>query len=139
MIRRPPRSTRPDTLFPYTTLVRPLALEADPTWLASMARQRAYAQARPIARAALRPNVSYSYDRARNWSDITETRPTGDATNDVTYNSYSSSFMLSQTLFNAAARARYRAGRAQAEASSDARRAGQGGVSTWRYRWSPNP
>src|SRR3546814_7879424 len=23
MIRRPPRSTRPDTLFPYTTLIRP--------------------------------------------------------------------------------------------------------------------
>lgn len=93
-----------------------LALEADPTWLAAQARQRADAQVRAIARAALRPNVSYSYDRARNWSDITEARPTGDVSNDVTYNSYSSSFMLSQTLFSAAARARYRAGRAQAEA-----------------------
>src|SRR3546814_7235899 len=28
MIRRPPRSTRTDTLFPYTTLFRSLALEA---------------------------------------------------------------------------------------------------------------
>src|SRR3546814_15324001 len=27
MIRRPPRSTRPDTLFPYTTLFRSMALE----------------------------------------------------------------------------------------------------------------
>src|SRR3546814_20874595 len=27
MIRRPPRSTRTDTLFPYTTLFRSLALE----------------------------------------------------------------------------------------------------------------
>src|SRR3546814_9899907 len=29
MIRRPPRSTRTDTLFPYTTLFRSLALERD--------------------------------------------------------------------------------------------------------------
>lgn len=94
-----------------------LALKADPTWLAAQARQRADAQERAIARAALRPNVSYSYDRARNWSDITETRLSGEVSNDVTYTSYSSSFTLSQTLFNAAARARYRAGRAQSEAA----------------------
>src|SRR3546814_10148711 len=31
MIRRPPRSTRPDTLFPYTTLFRSLALSTCPT------------------------------------------------------------------------------------------------------------
>src|SRR3546814_11842779 len=30
MIRRPPRSTRTDTLFPYTTLFRSLAADADP-------------------------------------------------------------------------------------------------------------
>ena len=36
-----------------------LALEADPTWLAAQARQRADAQARSIAR-DLRPNLSYS-------------------------------------------------------------------------------
>src|SRR3546814_3137933 len=30
MIRRPPRSTRTDTLFPYTTLFRSLLDEADP-------------------------------------------------------------------------------------------------------------
>src|SRR3546814_7003303 len=29
MIRRPPRATRTDTLFPYTTLVRSLAAEVD--------------------------------------------------------------------------------------------------------------
>src|SRR3546814_7519027 len=29
MIRRPPRSTRTDTLFPYTTLVRSCALRGD--------------------------------------------------------------------------------------------------------------
>src|SRR3546814_9987122 len=31
MIRAPPRSTRTDTLFPYTTLFRSLAAEAAPT------------------------------------------------------------------------------------------------------------
>src|SRR3546814_9947099 len=30
MIRRPPRSTRTDTLFPYTTLFRSLRISADP-------------------------------------------------------------------------------------------------------------
>src|SRR3546814_1821904 len=30
MIRRPPRSTRTDTLFPYTTLFRSLGLDATP-------------------------------------------------------------------------------------------------------------
>src|SRR3546814_2184182 len=29
MIRRPPRSTRTDTLFPYTTLFRSLVVDAD--------------------------------------------------------------------------------------------------------------
>src|SRR3546814_17815116 len=31
MIRRPPRSTRPDTLFPYTTLFRSVGDEGAPT------------------------------------------------------------------------------------------------------------
>src|SRR3546814_4999212 len=31
MIRRPPRSTRPDTLFPYTTLFRAAGLPAGPS------------------------------------------------------------------------------------------------------------
>src|SRR3546814_1259574 len=34
MIRRPPRSTRTDTLFPYTTLFRSLALEREARWTA---------------------------------------------------------------------------------------------------------
>src|SRR3546814_13167573 len=34
MIRRPPRSTRTDTLFPYTTLFRSIKLEVDATNLA---------------------------------------------------------------------------------------------------------
>src|SRR3546814_4551462 len=38
MIRRPPRSTRTDTLFPYTTLFRSLSI-ADNVWLAAFARR----------------------------------------------------------------------------------------------------
>src|SRR3546814_2713180 len=42
MIRRPPRSTRTDTLFPYTTLFRslPLALRAPGLTLANTLRRR---------------------------------------------------------------------------------------------------
>src|SRR3546814_19053991 len=47
MIRRPPRSTRTDTLFPYTTLFRSVIMvdfdidQADvPAFLAAMARRR---------------------------------------------------------------------------------------------------
>lgn len=93
-----------------------LALEADPTWLAAQARQRADAQERVIARAGLRPSLSYSYDRSRNWSNIRETYGSQSAAQDVTYDSYASSFMLSQSLFNAAAGARYKAGVARAQA-----------------------
>src|SRR3546814_20587854 len=36
MIRRPPRSTRTDTLFPYTTLFRSLTFELEPEAIDSM-------------------------------------------------------------------------------------------------------
>src|SRR3546814_9114907 len=38
MIRRPPRSTRTDTLFPYTTLFRSRPLDLTITWLAGLPR-----------------------------------------------------------------------------------------------------
>src|SRR3546814_10983999 len=38
MIRRPPRSTRTDTLFPYTTLFRSNGLALAPNWLSSHGR-----------------------------------------------------------------------------------------------------
>src|SRR3546814_2309327 len=40
MIRRPPRSTRTDTLFPYTTLFRSTVRKADPTFEAAIASFR---------------------------------------------------------------------------------------------------
>src|SRR3546814_12707759 len=36
MIRRPPRSTRTDTLFPYTTLFRSMFDAGDPRWADAM-------------------------------------------------------------------------------------------------------
>src|SRR3546814_16559826 len=41
MIRRPPRSTRTDTLFPYTTLFRSAWLDEDRRHLGAYARARA--------------------------------------------------------------------------------------------------
>src|SRR3546814_14440219 len=38
MIRRPPRSTRTDTLFPYTTLFRSITAMQTPSLVASIAR-----------------------------------------------------------------------------------------------------
>lgn len=93
-----------------------LALKADPTWLAAQARREADGQQRAIARAGLRPSLSYSYDRSRNWSDIRQTRAGGSVSDEFTYDSFASSFMLSQSLFNAAAGARYKAGVARGEA-----------------------
>src|SRR3546814_8125865 len=46
MIRRPPRSTRTDTLFPYTTLFRSVAA------VGRQRRHRAHAQAQGRSRAA---------------------------------------------------------------------------------------
>src|SRR3546814_11439162 len=47
MIRRPPRSTRTDTLFPYTTLFRSLRL-GDPSLLVRLDRQRTFTDKRMI-------------------------------------------------------------------------------------------
>src|SRR3546814_2760061 len=38
MIRRPPRSTRTDTLFPYTTLFRSQSLQNEASMLTNMAK-----------------------------------------------------------------------------------------------------
>src|SRR3546814_17729217 len=46
MIRRPPRSTRTDTLFPYTTLFRSLRelRRRDPRWVRQRLRRRGLAR-----------------------------------------------------------------------------------------------
>src|SRR3546814_18656456 len=67
MIRRPPRSTRTDTLFPYTTLVRslvaPVALPSPRTPADRSPDQPALCD--PAGRGAGRPGHRRSRDRAR--------------------------------------------------------------------------
>src|SRR3546814_9800943 len=48
MIRRPPRSTRTDTLFPYTTLFRALELDAVVDGEGEQLRPVARARGRPV-------------------------------------------------------------------------------------------
>src|SRR3546814_5749563 len=48
MIRRPPRSTRTDTLFPSTTLFRSLHLGSDASQLDALTRYEVQGQARPF-------------------------------------------------------------------------------------------
>src|SRR3546814_8429456 len=57
MIRRPPRSTRTDTLFPYTTLFRSARLEQD-------GRTRGHRRA-PVARIAVRGEAQHPAPQAR--------------------------------------------------------------------------
>src|SRR3546814_10603461 len=57
MIRRPPRSTRTDTLFPYTTLFRSLVWGQHTRYLAP-AKHRTFADTQPFASA--KPSLSMS-------------------------------------------------------------------------------
>src|SRR3546814_10332222 len=72
MIRRPPRATRTDTLFPYTTLVRSVSRN---TWIRSTApcrREAAHLQRRSkewrLAREDYsRPSIRHHRSRPRTW------------------------------------------------------------------------
>src|SRR3546814_10821275 len=75
MIRRPPRSTRTDTLFPYTTLFRsgvgqPVAVEARPDGRADRRRAKAGPPDRTGRRAAARPRIEACGRRVRGAADI---------------------------------------------------------------------
>src|SRR3546814_8416775 len=58
-IRRPPRSTRTDTLFPYTTLVRSQAPSYPSAGARLLPRRRVFTRPRPVA------NIGCS--RVRGW------------------------------------------------------------------------
>src|SRR3546814_6984793 len=75
MIRRPPRSTRTDTLFPYTTLFR---LEPG-DWHLELVRQAAIRQAgRGIDRAVAHRNVRAQRARQRPFRRVLERALAGD-------------------------------------------------------------
>src|SRR3546814_9269641 len=68
MIRRPPRSTRTDTLFPYTTLFRSLGGARVNRRRPISARGRGWVSPRSIRREQLRPN--HPHDDQRHEADL---------------------------------------------------------------------
>ncbi|MGJ8515132.1 TolC family outer membrane protein [Carnimonas bestiolae] len=94
-----------------------MALQQDPTWRAAQHQRDADAQERALGRSRLLPNLSYSYSRARNWQHSRIENFNGTNREKRNYNSYSSSFSLSQPLFDAASFAQYREGSERAEAA----------------------
>src|SRR3546814_21026335 len=116
MIRRPPRSTRTDTLFPYTTLVR--SVTESRRLLGAWTAQRGQAEARPLSerrRTSLQPVNSSPALRAQ--------RRAADQSGAVVQ-------LLSHPLFLRLASVAIVLGR------SDERRVGKECVGTCRSRWS---
>ena len=94
-----------------------LALQHDPTWQAARSESAAGSHEQALGRAALLPNLSYRYSRMRNDAEIRQDTVAGATRQDLAYSSYSSGFTLTQPLFDAAAFAQYREGKARAEAA----------------------
>src|SRR3546814_10104900 len=75
MIRRPPRSTRTDTLFPYTTLFRSLC-HTDRWWYATTAADlRACSLAAGFQRCAVRCGTGRRTPPAASWSTTAPAAP----------------------------------------------------------------
>ena len=85
-----------------------LALRNDPTFQAAIQEREAGEEHRVIGRAALLPNLSWSYNNSRNESQVTA----GDVTSDRDYRSYASTLTLQQPLLDYEAYARFRQGTA---------------------------
>ena len=87
-----------------------LALRNDPTFQAAIQEREGGEENRAIGRAALLPNLSWSYNNSRNESEVTA----GDVKSDRDYRSYASTLTLQQPLLDYEAYARFRQGTAQA-------------------------
>src|SRR3546814_10773407 len=86
MIRRPPRSTRTDTLLPYTTLFRSrhLYTEANPLELVPFAKKVALCEQIDAAARARDPRVAQvSVSLAGSWSVIDIVRADGFSASDI--------------------------------------------------------
>src|SRR3546814_19669290 len=126
MIRRPPRSTRTDTLFPYTTLFRSRAGEA----LRAAARQGGSLQRDGAALAAAHgPNAPHPHRGPQ--SRRREARPlrAGRRRGGVRFSLRSTTLATPRSSCSGLTRA--------PRARSDERRVGKEGVSTCRSRWLP--
>lgn len=91
-----------------------LALRNDPTFQAAIQEREAGEENRVIGRAALLPNLSWSYNHSRNESDVTQSTALGNVSSDRHYRSYASTLTLQQPLLDYEAYARFRQGTAQA-------------------------
>ena len=91
-----------------------LALRNDPTFQAALKEHEAGQEDRNIGRAALLPTLNYSYNNARNESEVTQSTAVGDVRTERDYRSYSSNLSLQQPLFDVAAWAEYKQGVAKA-------------------------
>src|SRR3546814_11383343 len=119
MIRRPPRSTRTDTLFPYTTLFRSRAHGHDRGWWSRADRRHESAPVQtPIVTAEQQANLATRDARERLERGLRRGR---DAVVDP-----GQAVAFAERL--QAVRQR-----------SEERRVGKECVSTCRYRWSPLP
>jgi protease secretion system outer membrane protein len=87
-----------------------LALGNDPLFQAAIHEHSAGQEERLIARAGLLPRLSYSYNGARNQSEVTQSTPNGSSTADRDYRSYNSQLTLQQPLFDYPAWVGYRQG-----------------------------
>src|SRR3546814_18542964 len=120
MIRRPPRSTRTDTLFPYTTLFRSLDRWLDET--NQSARLRQLHQARERAEADLSKTYIRTIEQ-RTWRALKEKA--------------SPSVMQALAAYAVAVGKIGRGTGKRANRRSEARRVGEDCVSKGRVRWSP--
>ena len=91
-----------------------LALRNDPTFQAAIQEREAGEENRVIGRAALLPNLSWSYNNSRNESEVTQSTAIGNVSSDRNYRSYASALTLQQPLLDYEAYARFRQGTAQA-------------------------
>ena len=91
-----------------------LALRNDPTFQAAIQAREAGQENRVIGRAALLPNLSWSYNNSRNESEVTQSTALGNVTSDRNYRSYAAALTLQQPLLDYEAYARFRQGTAQA-------------------------
>lgn len=90
------------------------ALRRDPTYLAAFKAREAGQEYRAIGRAGLLPNISYSYNKGRNDSEVRYLGDSRRQKEDRNYNSMGSTLILQQPLFDYEAYASYRKGVAQA-------------------------
>src|SRR3546814_4351570 len=147
MIRRPPRSTRTDTLFPYTTLFRSLGKRLRRGSCIESAGVRGRAQALRDVATAIGVEVVV-LDRLRHAGDLRARRGIGGQDGGACQQQRQEQqggavakqwhgVTPARGYPNGCRSGRLRRGGSRAASRSEERRVGQEGVSPCRYRWAP--